>query len=389
MDRKLEAQLTTIPRLTRENAEAAELPCKICRRPAAFFDVVDFQKCVGAYMFGPSGIHVAWHRCENCGFLFTSFFDDWSPADFARFIYNDDYILIDPDYLSIRPKAVGRMMANLLAGHEDAKILDYGAGSGVFAETMSEFGFHRVESYDPFSLPERPIGKFDIITCNEVIEHTPFPLRMAEDMRSMLQDEGCIILGETLQPPDIGLLRGNWWYVAPRNGHVSTYTDQTFACIAGGLGLVYHRGGGSIHALRTPHNGVFAELARRCGPSLMACRLGAPGSGPAEGWWSLEDRPPRQFRWTTTKTPSWHGIIPAWNPQCLKVMVPFVHESRHGFAAECVIEVNGRAARTWLQDRVILGEIEPIDVGKAVVTLRTPDLTPTGDHGTGLAILVI
>ena len=388
MDRNLEARLMALPRLGRENAAAAALPCKICRRPAEFYDVVDFQKGVGGYGFGPSGVHVTWHRCEHCGLLFTSFFDDWSASDFARFIYNDDYILLDPEYLSIRPKAVGQMLADLLAGYEDVRILDYGSGSGLFADTMRERGFHQVESYDPFSLPKRPSGKFNIITCNEVIEHTPFPVRMAEDMRSFLEEEGCIILGEALQPPDIHLLRCNWWYVAPRNGHVSAFTDQTLAFLAAGFGMVFHRGD-TVHAIRTRHDGVFAELAARCGPSFMACRIGAPPSGQQEGWWGLEDTPPWQFRWTTANILTWPLVIPAWRPQCLKLMIPFIHECRHGFAARCTIEVNGHAARTRLQGNVIVGEIDAIDVGKAVVTLSTPDLAPSGDHSVGLAIAVV
>jgi 2-polyprenyl-3-methyl-5-hydroxy-6-metoxy-1,4-benzoquinol methylase len=65
---------------------------------------------------------------------------------------------------------------------------------------MAQLGFPHVASYDPFSMPVRPIGKFDVITCSEVIEHSPFPLRTLADMRSMLADEGCIVLSETLQP---------------------------------------------------------------------------------------------------------------------------------------------------------------------------------------------
>ena len=204
---------------------------------------MDVRKCVGGYPFGPSGIHTRWHRCDNCDFLFTSFFDDWSHADFAQFIYNDDYVLIDPDYVSARPKAMARMLAeHHLAGHQAARILDYGSGLGVFAESMAHFGFPHVASYDPFSMPVRPIGKFDIITCSEVIEHSPFPLLLLEDMRSMLADEGCIVFSETLQPPDIARLRCNWWYAAPRNGHVSAFTDRTFAIMADQCGLIFHRG---------------------------------------------------------------------------------------------------------------------------------------------------
>jgi len=43
MDQNLAARLAALPRLSREAAVAAAIPCKICRRPAGFFDVVDVQ----------------------------------------------------------------------------------------------------------------------------------------------------------------------------------------------------------------------------------------------------------------------------------------------------------------------------------------------------------
>jgi hypothetical protein len=384
---KPETRLASLPRLSRENAAAAAIPCKICRRPAEFFDTVDFQKCVGGYPFGPSGVHVSWYRCDFCGFLFTSFFDDWSHQDFSRFIYNDDYNLVDPDYISKRPQAMAGMLAHHLAGQEDARILDYGAGRGLLAENMTGLGFRHMESYDPFSLPDRPAGKFDIITCCEVIEHSTSPAREIEDMRSMLRDGGCIVLSESLQPPDIGHVRCNWWYAAPRNGHVSTFTDRTFAVLAVELGLIFHRGAGAIHALRTRHDdGALAEIARRCGPSFASCRLGAPAQMATPGWSGMEDRPPWQFRWTASTALDWRIAIPKWSPGCLQVTVPFAHESRAGFAAECVIEVNGHAARTWVQDRVLMAETGPVEAGEAVLTLRTPELSRAGERAIGLAI---
>ena len=194
----LEEHLAALPRLNRANTYATAIPCKVCGQPAPFFDVVDFNKCVGFYCFGPAGVTVHYHRCDACGFLFTTFFDDWTQASFHRYIYNDDYALVDPEYAGNRPTRVAEHLAQLLEGQKDARILDYGAGGGVFAKRMVELGFRHVESYDPLSLPSKPTGRFDIIICNELIEHIPSPLRALEDMRSLMMDHSCIILGETL-----------------------------------------------------------------------------------------------------------------------------------------------------------------------------------------------
>ena len=220
----------------RKSRAASSIPCKICGRPAPFFDAVDFLKCTAGYPFGPSGILVPYHRCEACGFLFTPFFDNWTQHAFQRFIYNDDYIVVDPEYIGARPVRVAERFADLLAPARGSRVLDWGAGSGIFAAEMVRRGF-RAEGYDPFSAPDMPVGKFDIITCIEAIEHVPEPMRAFRRMTEHLADDGMIIVGETLQPDDIEKIRCSWWYVAPRNGHCSTFDRRTMATIADQLGL--------------------------------------------------------------------------------------------------------------------------------------------------------
>ena len=58
-------------------------------------------------------------------------------------------------------------MAGLLGGLGGVRILDYGSGGGVFAAAMAKHGFEAVEEYDPFSHPERPAGKFDVVLCSQ------------------------------------------------------------------------------------------------------------------------------------------------------------------------------------------------------------------------------
>jgi hypothetical protein len=380
-------RLGLLPRLDRTNARNASIPCKVCASPAPFFDVVDFNKCGGFYCFGPSGVAVHYHRCNECGFLFTPFFDNWTSEDFRRFIYNADYTLVDPDYVSIRPISVAGQLARLLDGHQDARILDYGAGRGVFAERMAALGFRRVESYDPFSIPTRPRGRFDIITCTEVIEHIPSPLAAFEDMQSLLMDQSCIILGETLQPPDICTVRGNWWYVAPRNGHVSTFADRTLFAATSRLGLIFHRGAG-LHLFHTAELGRLADVARFFGPAVACYRLSAPADEPADGFHGVEGSPGAQFRWTATDTITWRITVPSGPRRVVQVSVPYSHESRRGFAAACTLDVGGYVAPVAIRESAIFAEAPDIAPGPIVVTLRTPELrTPPRDkRQLGLAV---
>ncbi len=380
-------RLAALPSLSRANASIASVPCKICGQAAPFFDVVDFNKCVGFYCFGPADIAVDWHRCDECGFLFTQFFDDWTHEDFRRFIYNDDYALVDPDYASARPISVADHLAQYLGDFKEARILDYGAGGGLFANRLTELGFKHVESYDPFSLPVQPSGQFGIITCTEVIEHVPSPLTALQEMRSLLSQDGCIIVGETLQPPDIDVLRGNWWYVAPRNGHVSTFADRSFAALAERLGLVFHRGGGH-HVLRMPGEGASADLAEKFGSALACFRLRAPADDPAAGFHGLEQMSGQRFRWSASDAVTWQISVPAGPRRRVQVVVPYVHEARHGFASACRVDIGGRSAPVAIRDSAICAEVDAVPPGPVLVTLRTPELfnPPADPRSLGLAI---
>lgn len=378
-------RLIRLPRLTSANAAAAAIPCKICGSRAAFFDVVDFNKCPAYYPFGPSGVTVSYYRCDSCGLLFTPFCDDWSHEDFRRLIYNDDYVLLDPEYVSDRPMHMAASMARHLRGFETIRILDYGAGQGLFARQMAELGFPHVASYDPFSLPTRPRGKFDMVTCFEVIEHIPSPMAAIADMLSFLSDQGCIVLGEVLQPADIDRVRGNWWYVAPRNGHVSTFADRTLAALADRHGMVFYRGGEHV-LLRGSR---FIELAERFGKPLACFRLGAPGERRAGEWHGVETDGVRRFQWTEADALSWDVVCPPGPPRLVQVMVPYVHEARADFAAECTLQIDGRPMQTMLRESCIFAESTAPARGAITVTLRTPGpATNTGGRSIGLAIRV-
>jgi hypothetical protein len=202
---RMSAERLAALRPLRDNIPAETIPCKVCSGRTAAFDVVDFNKICHSelYPFDLSHIPVFYHRCEACSFIFITFCDSWTSADFSRFIYNDDYVLLDPEYTGSRATRTAAHIAELLRGCERARILDYRSRSGVFAEAMKTDGFADIRDYDPFSKPERPTGLFEILTCFEVVEHVVSPLTVFEDMLSLLAPDGAIIIGVGLQPANI------------------------------------------------------------------------------------------------------------------------------------------------------------------------------------------
>jgi SAM-dependent methyltransferase len=208
----------------------APTSCKICHQPAAFYGVVDFNRCCdipNGIKLPPSGALVAYRRCGGCGFLFTDAFDDWSESDFKTHIYNDGYHAVDPDYTQARPRNNAALVQQLFgADKADQRVLDYGGGNDVLCSELRAAGFPVATTYDPF-VPEysaAPAGKFGLITCFETLEHMPDPVKSIGAIVEKLAEPGLVLFSTLLQPPDIDTLGLNWWYVGPRNGHISLFS---------------------------------------------------------------------------------------------------------------------------------------------------------------------
>lgn len=217
--------------------------CKICNGEASAFDTLDLSKnCneVSGYSLPRSGIAVEYLRCEICEFIFTAYFDSFSAQDFCRTIYNDEYINIDPLYPEIRPKANAAFLSSVIdtCSLNAASILDYGAGNGKLAQFLNRSG---TVNYDPLNpvFDSLPANKFDVIFSSETIEHSPFPHEWAKHWRSLLDLGGIILFSTMLQPDDIEIIRGSWWYIGPRNGHISIFSAKSLAQLLKTHGMHY------------------------------------------------------------------------------------------------------------------------------------------------------
>lgn len=214
-------------------ATAKTAPCKICGAPAAFFGSVDFHRsCEEARgkFLPPAGIAIDYRRCAACGFLFSESLDHWTEGEFQKHIYNEDYINVDPDYGAARPLASAQWMAtNFPADKSRLRVLDYGGGNGALSAKLRELGFGGAETYDPFT-PEfarLPGGQFDIVTCFETLEHHPKPMSAISAIAKRTANPGIAIFTTQIQPLDFAQQGMGWWYIGPRNGHISLFSAQS------------------------------------------------------------------------------------------------------------------------------------------------------------------
>lgn len=221
--------------LSLKTARGTQPPCKICGGATALFGTVDFNRpcqIPDAVRMPALGAPVRHYRCEACGFLFTDAFDDWTHADFQANIYNDDYIKFDPDYREARPYNNAIAVVQLFGtDREHRRVLDFGGGNDVLCTELRKAGFSVAVTYDPF-VPDHaaePEGTFDLITCFETLEHMPDPLTGIGLIAGKLADPGLVLFSTLLQPDNIKQLGTNWWYIGPRNGHVSMFSRDALA----------------------------------------------------------------------------------------------------------------------------------------------------------------
>jgi Methyltransferase domain len=239
---------------------AGSIPCKICQGATHLCGVVDFgRSCLDDdHGRNPSmaGIPIYYRRCSDCEFLFTDAFDDWQEDLFRYYIYNDDYTKVDPSYASSRPLGMAK---NFLRRTQhlpaSLNVLDYGGGTGAFASHLiGTASICRAETYDPFNseFASRPSDSFNIVTCYECIEHVSEPLHAIQTMSEMLVEDGVVHVGTGLLTDAISDREAmRWWYVAPRNGHISIFSRKATTVAWGSIGMsVEFLNGNSYAAFR-------------------------------------------------------------------------------------------------------------------------------------------
>ncbi|HLQ88747.1 MAG TPA: class I SAM-dependent methyltransferase [Xanthobacteraceae bacterium] len=226
------------------------IPCKVCGAASPLDGVIDFNKCASeqqAVLRPLWGVPVYYHRCPDCRLLFTVAFDRWTTAEFQRHIYNDGYAEVDPDYSEARPVSNAGVVANFVARGENLNILDYGGGNGRLARELVARGF-TASSWDTMEPSDvRPaVGSFDVVTCFEVMEHTPTPVETFADAISYLKPGG-VMLFSTLTIDALSPRSMEHWYILPRNGHVTIYTKRSLALLAAKFGHRIHHFDDVLH----------------------------------------------------------------------------------------------------------------------------------------------
>ncbi|MBX9349438.1 class I SAM-dependent methyltransferase [Chromobacterium vaccinii] len=221
--------------------------CEVCKeQDLSFFGKKDFGHAGNDYFsgertFSDYNISIPYIECMNCGFVFTHLFDYWEPTNFIKHIYNEEYHRADPPFIMERPLKNAEMVYSIF--HRDPylrTIIDIGGGDGQLSHFLRD---HQIDSYsyDPHfgEVDTFPAGKkFDVITSFEVIEHVPHNQQkkwMSQLANFMHQDKMSIaVISTEIKDSSHDI---NWWYICPRNGHISIHTQKSLTYLATPYGL--------------------------------------------------------------------------------------------------------------------------------------------------------
>jgi SAM-dependent methyltransferase len=215
------------------------LLCPVCGGACSLLDVVDFNKsCEEARgkFLGLAGIPVYYALCSNCAFCFAPELTTWQLSKFEEKIYNDEYVLVDPDYVEARPRANATNLISMFGDRgQTVRHLDYGGGDGLLVKLLRDSNWQST-SYDPFvnkNVGVEQIGKFDLITAFEVFEHVPNVQELMSNLCSLLIPGGLVMFSTLLSDGNIhSHQKINWWYASPRNGHISLFSKKSLATLA-------------------------------------------------------------------------------------------------------------------------------------------------------------
>lgn len=232
--------------------------CPICRARSLLLDTVDFNKSCEDHkgkVLPPDGMAVDYSLCPNCGFCFAPDLCAWPLEDFSEKIYNDQYVLVDPDYVEARPRINAANMVAMLGDKASGlKHLDYGGGGGLLSKLLGEAGW-RSSSYDPFvdrDTAVESLGQFDLITSFEVFEHVPDPHQLMKSLRTLVAPHGVVMFSTLLSDGNIKLgQKLTWWYASPRNGHISLFSRGSLSLLAHEHGFQFGSFSVGFHALYT------------------------------------------------------------------------------------------------------------------------------------------
>lgn len=231
--------------------------CMICLGKLKLLGSVDFDRNnAGIPVVNTSKIE--YYKCTSCDFLCAPEMLAWSAEKLGKEVYNEDYIKYDPDYLDTRPKNFAKLLIDSIRSNFVQKIkhLDYGSGLGILSQELVKNKWNST-SYDPYSSPVKPSGKFNFITAFEVFEHSSDIYSTIKDIKSMLENNGVVLFSTLLADSNTDI---DWWYIGARNGHIGIQSEKSMKIAATRTNIFFSSLNQHLHILQRQRSNIKEVL---------------------------------------------------------------------------------------------------------------------------------
>jgi len=214
-----------------------------------------FDLIIEAHDYLVSGDKFSVVKCKNCGFLFTN----PRPADdvLGEFYKSDDYIShtdskqgpMERIYHLVREFMLKRKFSFISSQLQNtgrpAKLLDFGCGTGEFLNYTRNNGFDTVGIEPNDNARERAILKgltvlpginseyfrnnsgFDVVSLWHVLEHLPNPVKVINDLGSLLAENGLIVVAVPEYRSYDALFYKNTWAAWDVPRHLNHFDEST------------------------------------------------------------------------------------------------------------------------------------------------------------------
>ncbi len=161
-------------------------------------------------------------RCARCNSLHSL-----EEIDYDR--YYENYVMQKqkPDFatrLLFASRLRQLVRGGLLSHHS---VLDFGCGNGNFLRFIREKGYTKVAGYDPFvsQFADRSVcgQKFDLVTNQDVIEHSPDPVGFLDEVAALVRRPGGKLAIGTPDADHLHLqdpLNSTGWLHQPHHRHI-------------------------------------------------------------------------------------------------------------------------------------------------------------------------
>jgi len=127
-------------------------------------------------------------------------------------------------------------------------------GEGLLSKTLKESGWDS-NSYDPF-FDDQIMPKthsIDLVTAFEVFEHSSAIGDLCKILGRLLKEKGAILFSTLISDGKVSdQERLNWWYAAPRNGHISLFSKKSLELLAVKSNFRYVSYGENLHCFYKP-----------------------------------------------------------------------------------------------------------------------------------------